>query len=99
MWTTIRYTVLLATAPALFAQVCLDMAVRNDFFAGFAGNLLALERGTRACENALTENPKHAEAMVWHGTGTFFLSGEAAKRGDYPKSSAKPRTWLGNWPK
>jgi hypothetical protein len=89
-WTTIRDTVVLATAPALFAQVC-HMAVRNDFLAGFAGNLAALERGMKAPYG----NPQaHAEAMVWHGTGTFFLSREAAKRGDYPKSAGMYRKGL-----
>ena len=30
-------------------------------------------------EAVLSSNPKHAEAMVWHGSGTFFLSGVAAR--------------------
>ena len=94
MLTSIRYAVLLASAPALFAQARFDMAVRNDFFAGFAGNLAALEHGMKACADVLAENPKHAEAMVWHGTGTFFLSGEAAKSGDYPKSAELYRKGL-----
>jgi len=94
MLTSIRYAVLLASAPALFSQARFDMAVRNDFFAGFAGNLAALEHGMKACADVLAENPKHAEAMVWHGTGTFFLSGEAAKSGDYPKSAELYRKGL-----
>src|SRR5262245_52294786 len=42
-----------------------DYLVREHFFAGFAGDQSALERGMKICEEALSANPKHAEAMVW----------------------------------
>lgn len=59
-----------------------DMKVRNDFFAGFAGDKDALDRALKASEDALAANPKNAEAMVWHGTGVYFQSGEAFRSGD-----------------
>ena len=63
-----------------------DYKVRNDFFAGFAGNQAALERGMKASEEILARNPKHAEALVWHGSGLLALSGLASQKGDAEKS-------------
>lgn len=51
-------------APARF-----DMRVRGDFFAGFAGDEERLRRGMEVCERALQDDPQHAEALVWHGSG------------------------------
>jgi tetratricopeptide (TPR) repeat protein len=79
---TIRFTIFFAAA-ALSAQDRFDMVVRNDFFSGFAGNREALDRGMKKCEEILAANPKHAEAMVWHGSGELFISGEAARDHDY----------------
>lgn len=59
-----------------------DMAVRWDFFAGFAGDEARLKKGMDACEQALAENPKHAEALVWHGSGLAFQAGMAFLKGD-----------------
>ena len=59
--------------------------MRNDFFAGFAGNQEALARAMKASEAALLENPNHAEAMVWHGAGLFFQSGQFMQKGDQAK--------------
>lgn len=86
MLSTIRLTLLIASTAALFAQERFDMTVRNDFFTGFAGDRAALERGMKKCEEILATNPKHAEAMVWHGSGIFFQSGQAAQNKDYPKA-------------
>src|SRR5262249_27632509 len=58
---------------------------REDFFAGFARNKEALERGMKACEQALADNPKNAEAMVWHGSGLLMGSREAFQAGDQQK--------------
>lgn len=66
-----------APPPARF-----DMAVRGDFFAGFGGDQERLARGMDACERALAANPKHAEALVWHGSGLAFRGGLAFQRGD-----------------
>jgi tetratricopeptide (TPR) repeat protein len=62
-----------------------DMQVRNDFFAGFAGNAEAMDRGMKAAEDALAANPKFAEAMVWHGSGRLFQAGQLFQKGDFEK--------------
>ena len=62
-----------------------DHKVRNDFFAGVAGDKAAFERAMKATEVILTENPQHAEALVWHGSGLFSQSGEAFRKGDREK--------------
>jgi tetratricopeptide (TPR) repeat protein len=59
-----------------------DLLVRNDFFAGFGGDLARLQKGMDACERTLAENPKHPEALVWHGSGLAFQAGQAFQRGD-----------------
>ncbi len=83
MKTFIRFAVALAVAAAfLHAAERFDMLVRADFFSGFAGNKEALDRAMRICEETLLHNPKHAEAMVWHGSGNVFLSGQAFRKGD-----------------
>jgi tetratricopeptide (TPR) repeat protein len=76
-------TTLLLAAGALFAQQRFDMVIRNDFFAGFTGNKEALERGLKKCEAVLATDPKDPEALVWHGSGIFFKSGQAAQAKDY----------------
>ena len=96
MKTFTRFTLALLAAAALIhvaqlnAAQTFDMSVRGDFFAGFAGNQAALERAMKACEQQLAENPKHAEAMVWHGSGTLFLAGQAFRKGD---SAAGGQLW------
>jgi hypothetical protein len=69
----------------LSAQPRFDMQVRNDFFAGFGGDAAALDRGMKACEQVLAQNPKHAEALVWHGGGLFYMSGQLFRKGDANK--------------
>src|SRR5262245_54116077 len=59
-----------------------DMVVRSDFFAGFAGDEARLNKAMETCERALAENPKHAEALVWHGSGLAFQAGVAFQKGD-----------------
>jgi tetratricopeptide (TPR) repeat protein len=59
-----------------------DLVVRTDFFAGFAGDEARLNKGMDTCERTLAENPKHAEALVWHGSGLAFKAGTAFQRGD-----------------
>jgi tetratricopeptide (TPR) repeat protein len=70
-----------------------DFKVRDDFFAGFSGNKEALNRAMKTCEDALKEDAGNAQALVWHGAGLFFQSGEAFQTGDsqtgmelYPRS-------------
>lgn len=71
----------LAGAVAL-AQERFDTLVRNDFFAGLAGNKEAFERAMKKIEETLARDPKHVEAKVWHGAGVFFRSSEAFQKGD-----------------
>ena len=67
------------------AQERFDLKVRQDFFAGFAGNQDALNHGMKACEDALAADPKNAEAMVWHGSGVLFEAGKYFQTGDQQK--------------
>ena len=67
------------------AQERFDLKVRNDFFAGFAGNQQALDRAMKLCEEELARNPANAEAMVWHGAGVFFESRTYFQAGEQPK--------------
>jgi tetratricopeptide (TPR) repeat protein len=78
---------LFLAAAALCAQERFDYVVRNDFFAGLSGNRAALDRAMKKCEETLAANPKHAEAMVWHGSGTLYLSGVAAQSGDFTETA------------
>jgi tetratricopeptide (TPR) repeat protein len=66
-----------AQDPARF-----DMQVRNDFFAAFAGDQTAFARAMDACERTLADDPKHPEALVWHGSGLTFKAGLAFRKGD-----------------
>ncbi|HYM21622.1 MAG TPA: tetratricopeptide repeat protein [Vicinamibacterales bacterium] len=69
------------TAPRPAAQR-FDYLVRADFFAGAAGDDTRLQRVIDVCERALAENPKHAEAMVWHGAAMLVRGGMAFQKGD-----------------
>jgi hypothetical protein len=85
-----RHTILslvlsLAAAASAADRQGFDHLVRNDYFAGFAGNREALERAMAKTTVVLADNPKHAEAMVWHGTGLFFQAGEAFRTGNREK--------------
>jgi len=62
-----------------------DMKVRDDFFAGFAGDAARFERAMKTCEEALAANPKDPAALVWHGGGIFFESGQQFRKGDAGK--------------
>ena len=80
------FSLLIAGAITLAAQTDrFDLKVRNYFFAGFTGNATALAKGMKMCEDALAENPKNAEAMVWHGSGLYVQAGKAFQGGDQQK--------------
>jgi tetratricopeptide (TPR) repeat protein len=87
MFAKFRIPLFLTAAALLGGQERFDYVVRADFFAGLAGNRAALDRAMKKCEETLAANPKHAEALVWHGSGTFYLSGQAAQTGDFPKAA------------
>jgi hypothetical protein len=66
-------------------EVRFDHVVRNDFFAGMGGDQQALARGMKTCEEVLAKNPKHAEALVWHGAGLMFHAGREFTAGNNQK--------------
>jgi tetratricopeptide (TPR) repeat protein len=75
--------VLMLTGGLVLAQQRFDDLVRGDFFAGVSGNKEALDRGMKKTEEILANEPNHAEAKVWHGSGLMTRSGEAFQKGDF----------------
>jgi len=69
-------------------QARFDMRVRADFFAGMRGDAAAFARAMDACEKTLAAEPKHPEALVWHGSGLLFQAGQAYRAGDAAKGGA-----------
>lgn len=67
------------------ARARFDMRVRADFFAGFSGDEARFKKAMTLCEEILADDPNHAEAMVWHGSGLLAMAGQAFQRGDDPK--------------
>jgi tetratricopeptide (TPR) repeat protein len=66
-----------------------DYEVREDMFRGFfAGDKAAFARAMALCEARLAENPEHAQALVWHGTGLLIQAGEALRAGDRDRAMA-----------
>src|SRR5438128_388694 len=59
-----------------------DELVREDFFAGMMGETKRLDRGMKYCEDVLAKDPRHAEALVWHGGGLITRAAIAYRRGD-----------------
>ena len=59
-----------------------DNVVRDDFFEGFRGDAARFERAMKRCEEELAKDPRHAQALVWHGSGLTFRAGQAARRRD-----------------
>ena len=85
MKTKFAALVLLGAAGSLLAQDRFDFKVRNYFFAGFAGDAASLEKGMKICEDSIAADPKNAEALVWHGAGLFYESGQYFRNGDQQK--------------
>ena len=75
----------LAVLGLAAAEERFDLRVRNDFFAGFAGNQEALDRAMKLCEEELARNPENAAALVWHGSGVFVQSRTYFRAGDQAK--------------
>jgi tetratricopeptide (TPR) repeat protein len=78
----ITFVLILAPVQPPEASARFDMAVRADFFAGFAGDRARFAEAMSLCERILAGNPRHAEALVWHGSGLLFQAGQAFARGD-----------------
>jgi len=70
-------------APQAPAQQRFDYQVRGDFFAGMAGDEARLQEAKTLCEETLASNPKHPEALVWHGSILLFEAGRAFQKGDF----------------
>jgi hypothetical protein len=77
---TTKSPIVAAPAPERF-----DEKVRADFFDGMRGDDAAMARAMKVCEETLAKNPKHAEAMVWHGAGVVTESRNAFRVGDRAK--------------
>ena len=67
-----------------------DSLVRDDFFAGMMGDAARLDRGMKFCEEILATNPKHADALVWHGGGLLARAAQSYAKGD---ASAGDTLW------
>ena len=59
-----------------------DYVVRDDFFAGLRGDTARLDRAMKVCEELLAKDPRHAEALVWHGAALLVRARQAFERGD-----------------
>jgi hypothetical protein len=77
---TVAVTIMLGWAQERF-----DMKVREDFFAGYAGDTARLERGMDKCEQELKRDPKNPPALVWHGGGLLFRAGDLFRAGEIDK--------------
>jgi tetratricopeptide (TPR) repeat protein len=74
---------LLLPIAMLSAAARFDEKVRNDFFAGIAGDHAALQRAMAASEDAIANDPQAAaEAKSWHGVGNLILAGQKFQQGD-----------------
>jgi tetratricopeptide (TPR) repeat protein len=77
----VKLAISVLTALALMAQASFDyFGVQRDMFAGFAGDIDAMARAMAACEKALADNPKHPQALVWHGIGTLAQASRDPQR-------------------
>jgi len=54
-----------------------EWRVRPDYFLGLRGDLDALARVERLCDQTLAADPNHAEAMAWKGSVLAVRSGRA----------------------
>jgi tetratricopeptide (TPR) repeat protein len=78
----LAFSAVLQVAPTPTPQR-FDYLVRADFFAGAAGDDASLAKVIALTERKLAENPRHAEAMVWHGASLLVRAGRAFQKGDF----------------
>jgi hypothetical protein len=76
-----------ALGPVLGQQARYDELVRADFFAGVAGDPTAFNRAMTRIEETLAQDPRHAEALVWHGSGVLFQAGQHFQKGEFQKGA------------
>jgi hypothetical protein len=78
-----HFAILMGAVALLGAETArFDHKVRDLFFAGFAGDKESMAKAMTLSEATLKENPDHAEALVWAGSGIFFQSTEKFRTGD-----------------
>jgi len=77
------------------AQERFDYVVRDDFFAGLRGDSARLARAMKVCEDLLAKNPRHAEALVWHGAALLIQAGQAFQRGEAETARALSNRGVG----
>ena len=65
-------TVLTAFTAAAQQTERFDEQVREFFFAGFDGNLDALQRGMAIVADTLEAEPDHPQALAWQAAGWRF---------------------------
>jgi tetratricopeptide (TPR) repeat protein len=65
-----------------FAQERFDYQVRDDMFRAFGGNEAAFKNAMSIIDQTLSEDPDHAEALVWRGAGRYWKAGQAFGIGD-----------------
>ena len=68
-----------------------DLKIREDFFAGLRGDRDRLAKGMKLAEETIKKNPKHAEALSWHGSGLIFQAGQEFNSG---KQSEGMSHWM-----
>jgi tetratricopeptide (TPR) repeat protein len=78
----LAFSAVVQTAPNAAPQR-FDYLVRADFFAGAAGDDASLAKVIALTERTLAENPRHPEAMVWHGASLLVRAGRAFQKGDF----------------
>jgi tetratricopeptide (TPR) repeat protein len=81
-------------AAASLAQERFDYQVRDDMFRAFGGNEAALKNALAMIEEKLSEDPDHAEALVWRGAAQYWQAGRAFGAGDIAGARALAATGL-----
>jgi tetratricopeptide (TPR) repeat protein len=95
-WRSFGLAILAAAgvAAASLAEQRFDYQVRDDMFRAFGGNEAALKNALAMIEEKLSENPDHAEALVWRGAARYWQAGRAFGAGDVAGARALATTGL-----
>jgi tetratricopeptide (TPR) repeat protein len=95
-WRSFGLAILAAAgvAAASLAQERFDYQVRDDMFRAFGGNEAALKNALAMIEEKLSEDPDHAEALVWRGAARYWQAGRAFGAGDVVGARALAATGL-----
>ena len=86
---TLRLLLVVLTAGTLLAQDRLDSnQMRDSLFSALSGHPEAFKKILDTSSKALSLNPDHAQAMVWHGVATFGGFFVEAQKGNMPTAMA-----------